>query len=248
MLKNKTKIIIVILLIITLYFSLNRNSNLTIIETNIKDLLATTIKFQKKQSQDQTKSYLIQKNINQSLTEEIEKLKELLNLNSTQTEFTHENATVIARNNISWLNTLTIDKGTKSGIEKDMAVITTNGLIGKISKTTKNTSEVKLLTANDISNKISIMIKIGDEEHYAILSGYDHKTNLLEISAVDKNIHIEKDAVITTSGLGKMPQGIYIGEVVKTKLDNYELSQTLYIKPKQNFNSINYVSILKENN
>ena len=248
MLKNKTKIIGLTLLIIILFFSLRRNSNLTIIETNIKDLLASTISFQKKQSRDQTKSYLLQKNINQSLNEEIKELKDLLNLNSTQTEFNYENATVISRNNISWLNTLTIDKGTQHGITKDMAVITTNGLIGKISKTTKNTSEVKLLTASDITNKISIMIKVGNEEHYAILGGYDHNTNLLEISAVDKNINVEKNTIVTTSGLGKMPQGIYIGEVVKTKLDKFELSQTLYVKTKQNFNSINYVSILKENN
>lgn len=246
MLKNKTKIIVITLLIITLYFSLNRVSNLTSVETSIKDLLASITNFQKKESPDQTNSYLLEKNINQSLKAEIKELKELLNLTSTKTDFTYENATVISRNNISWLNTLTIDKGTNHGIEKDMAVITTNGLIGKISKTTKNTSEVKLLTANDISNKISIMIKIGSEEHYGILGGYDHTTNLLEISGVDKNISVEKNAIITTSGLGKMPQGIYIGEVEKTKLDNYNLSQTLYIKTKQNFNSINYVSILKE--
>ena len=91
MLKNKTKIIGLTLLIIILFFSLRRNSNLTIIETNIKDLLASTISFQKKQSRDQTKSYLLQKNINQSLNEEIKELKDLLNLNSTQTEFNCEN-------------------------------------------------------------------------------------------------------------------------------------------------------------
>ena len=67
------------------------------------------------------------------MNEEIKELKDILNLNSTQTEFIYENATVISRNNISWLNTLTIDKGTQNGITKDMAVITTTGLIGKIS-------------------------------------------------------------------------------------------------------------------
>ena len=39
------------------------------------------------------------------------------------------------------------------------------------------------------------MIKVGNEEHYAILGGYDHNTNLLEISAVDKNINVEKTSI-----------------------------------------------------
>lgn len=243
--KNKIKFFIALILLITLYFSLNRTTNLSLIESSIKDAIVSITSLTS--TPQKQESYLIEKNINESLNQEIAELKELLNLNSTQTNFTYENATVISRNNISWLNTLTIDKGKKHGIEKDMAVITINGLIGIISKTTQTTSEVKLLTANDATNKISIMIKIDDEEYYAILDGFDHETNLLKVSGVDKNINVKENAVITTSGLGKMPQGIYIGEVQKTKLDRYELCQTLYIKTKQNFNFVNYVSILKEN-
>lgn len=248
MLKGKNKIIIVIVLLICLYFSLINNRNLTNIEINIKDALTSILKVvpRKKETTNQTDSYVIQKKLNDSLQSEIKELKNLLELNSTKTEYELENANVIARNNISWLNTLTIDKGTNDGLEIDMPVITKNGLIGKISKVTKTTSEVKLLTSSDITNKISIAIKVGEEEHYAILSGYDYKKQLLKVSAIDKSISIEKGTSVITSGLGKMPQGIYIGDVYKTEVDNYELSQTLYIRTKQNFNAIYYVSVIKE--
>ena len=43
-----------------------------------------------------------------------------------------------------------------------------------------------------------------------------------------------------------MPKGIYIGKVVKTEIDKYNLSQIVYVKPKQEFSNINYVTILKE--
>ena len=157
MLKGKNKIIIVIVLLICLYFSLINNRNLTNIEINIKDALTSILKVvpRKKETTNQTDSYVIQKKLNDSLQSEIKELKNLLELNSTKAEYELENANVIARNNISWLNTLTIDKGTNDGLEIDMPVITKNGLIGKISKATKTTSEVKLLTSSDITNKIN---------------------------------------------------------------------------------------------
>ena len=106
--------------------------------------------------------------------------------------------------------------------------------------------ELEVKAIKYITNKISIAIKVGEEEHYAILSGYDYKKQLLKVSAIDKSISIEKGTSVITSGLGKMTQGIYIGDVYKTEVDNYELSQTLYIRTKQNFNAIYYVSIIKE--
>ena len=89
---------------------------------------------------------ILQKNLNNSLKQEIKELKELLNLNSTLSEYTTINATIISRNDLYWFNTVIIDKGKKDGLKKNMAVITQNGLIGKISKTTKKTSEIKLIT------------------------------------------------------------------------------------------------------
>ena len=52
--------------------------------------------------------------------------------------------------------------------------------------------------------------------------------------------------MILTSGLGNMPQGIYIGSVVSSETDSYDLSKTVYVKSEQDFSSINYVTILKE--
>jgi len=50
-----------------------------------------------------------------------------------------------------------------------------------------------------------------------------------------------------TSGLGEVfPAGIYVGTVEKIESDKYNLSRNVYIKTKQNFNSIHYVTVLKE--
>lgn len=237
-------------IVFALLISLNFNRAYLKPEILLKDILLKINKFliatTYSKTSDQSESYLIQKNLNISLENEIKELKELLNLNSTHSSFDKVHARVLSRNNIYWLNTLTIDKGTNDGIKKDMAVITTNGLIGKISKVTKTTSEVKLLTSDDITYKTSVVIRVDNKDYYAILNGYDTETNLLKVTAIDKNIPLKVGDTILTSGLGNMPQGIYIGSIVSSKIDSYDLSKTVYVKSEQDFSTINYVTILKE--
>lgn len=242
--------IIITFIIMFLFISLNTSRNLTSIEKFIKEKVYIPTKFISKlvhaKEVDQTDSYIIQKNLNTSLEEEINELKDILELNKTKTAFDNINATVISRNNQYWLNTIIIDKGKDSKIKKGMAVITKNGLIGKISKVTKTTSEVKLLTTSDIKYKTSVSIRIKNKDYYAILNGYDQNKQLLKVVAVDKNIEIKKGDIVLTSGLGNIPQGIYVGKVESFEMDNYDLSKNVYIKAKQNFNSINYVTVLRE--
>ena len=81
---------------------------------------------------------------------------------------------------------------------------------------------------------------------YAILNGYDQKQKLFKVIWVNKTVTIEKNTQVVTSGLGELfPAGIYVGTVEKVETDKYNLSQTLYIKNDQNFNSIHYVTVLK---
>ena len=191
-------------------------------------------------------SYLIQKNVNESLEKEIQELKEALELNKTLTEYTHINATILSRNKSYWYNTITIDKGKKDGITEDMAVITSKGLIGKISSVSLTSSEIKLITSDDINFKVSIAINTNNVDNYAIFNGYDKKTDLIKATGIDKTTNINIGDKVLTSGLGeKFPGGIYIGTVEKIESDKYNLSKTVHIKTYQNFNDIHYVTVLK---
>jgi rod shape-determining protein MreC len=252
--KNKNKIIYIvigIILVVLLSISLlvNRSNN-----TFLKDITMSINKvimypftsLNKDKSITQTESYLIQKNVNSSLEKEIQELKETLELNKTLTEYKPVNATILSRNKSYWFNTITIDKGSSSGIKENMAVVTKNGLIGKINKVSKNSSEVKLITSDDLNFKVSIAIKTGETDNYAILNGYDNKTRLIEATGIDKTTNINIGDSVLTSGLGEFfPAGIYIGTVEKLEKDKYNLSKTAYIKLSQNFNDIHYVTVLK---
>lgn len=200
----------------------------------------------KEKNTNHNESYVIQKNVNESLEKEIQELKEALELNKTLTEYTPINATILSRNKSYWYNTITIDKGKKDGITEDMAVITSKGLIGKISSVSLTSSEVKLITSDDINFKVSIAINTNDVDNFAILNGYDSKTNLIKATGIDKTTNINIGDKVLTSGLGKkFPAGIYIGTVEKIESDKYNLSKTVHIKTYQNFNDIHYVTVLK---
>lgn len=257
--KHNRKILIVIIgiiVIVLLSFSLNFNRNTTFVENIFKDISMvfnkvimypfTALNNDKNVNQDE--SYVIQKNVNSSLEKEIQELKDVLDLNQTLTEYSSENATILSRNKSYWFNTITIDKGTKSGIKRGMAVVSKDGLLGKISKTSNNSSEVKLITADDVNYKISVSIQTDSGDAYAILSGYDKDNNCVIVSGVDKTSSVKEGDSIVTSGLSDMfPRGIYIGRVEKVEDDKYNISKTLYVKTRQDFNNIHYVTVLKEN-
>lgn len=253
--KNKSKLFNILFVIVII--SSATILSIIMIEKNdsygvLKDISISfnklfVIPFASKEKEIQTESYLIQKNINDSLTAEVKELKELLNLNSTLSEYEIENATVLSRNKSYWLNTLTIDKGKDDDIKKNMVVVNSEGMIGIISKVSKNSSEVKLITTNDINAKISVSIRINEVDNYGILNGYNSKDNLIKIAQLDKNIPVKEGDIVTTSGLGEyIPRGIYIGKVKKIESDKYNLSNIIYVESEQKFNNIHYVTVLKE--
>ena len=109
----------------------------------------------------------------EELQKEVTELKSTLELNSTLSEYSYVNATVVNRNVGYWYNTFVIDKGSKNGVKEGDAVITNKGLIGKIINVSNFSSTVKLLTSDEINNKISIKISSDDNKHYGLLIGYD---------------------------------------------------------------------------
>ena len=252
---NKIKIVIILMsIVVLLTVSVIIDRKTSKLESFLKDTSIVMQKIfmypftalNKDKNKTQTESYIIQKNVNSSLEKEIQELKDTLELNKSLTEYTPVNATILSRNKSYWFNNLTIDKGKKDGLKKNMAVVTKNGLIGKISKVYDNSSEVKLITSDDLNYKVSISIKTNEVDNYAVLNGYDKKSGLVKATGIDKTTIINENDVVLTSGLGEMfPAGIYIGTVSKIESDKYNLSKTVYIKTYQNFNDIHYVTVLK---
>lgn len=180
----------------------------------------------------------------QELQKEVSELKSTLELNATLSEYTYVNATVVNRNIGKWYNILNIDKGIKNGVKKGDAVITNSGLIGRIIKVSNFSSTVKLLTSDEISNKISVKIT-NDDKYYGLLEGYDKERNVYFISGITMPDEIKEGDMVTTTGLTDyFPSGILIGHVSKIVKDEYDLNSIIEVIPSVNYDDISIVTVL----
>lgn len=180
------------------------------------------------------------------LNNEIKELKTLLDLNTIISDYNSINATVINRNVGFWYNTITIDKGSHNGIKEGYAVVVNDGLIGKIVSVSEFSSTVKLLTSDELSNKISVKINKDGKSIYGLLASYNSKKNVYVIEGISDIDELEVGSYVTTTGLSELfPSGILIGTIKKVTLDNYGLTKVVEVTPSVDFEDITYVSVLK---
>lgn len=262
-------IILIILLLIIFSFTLKGDRKLSKAESLLKDGLTYSekiITYPFNYIKENIKEYKKLKDVNKNnniletsidridsieaenieLRRQLETLKEELNINYTLSDYEYLNATVVSRNVGYWHNKITINKGTYNGVEKDMVVISSKGLIGKVIKTSTFTSDVRLITTSDTSNKISVHISNGDNNLYGLINSYDYNKNVLELEGISNTKDVNIGDYVYTSGLGGVfPTGILIGIVEEITTDSYDLAKIIKVKPSADFNDINYVSILK---
>lgn len=248
--KNNKKlvptIIVITSLVILLTYSLNIIRNTNILEYSLKYISDIIL--------NSTSSIVGKKNnlvvtTDEELKNEIKELKNILSLKDTYTNYELENATVVVRNKSYWLDTLIIDKGKKSGIKKDMAVITNNGLLGIISKVYNNSSEVRMITTNNNKKKLTVYIETEDGDFIGYVDKYDKDKKLLVIKDIDKDSNIKEESIVKTSGMNKeFPKGLYIGKVKNVEIDKDNLNKIIYVKIDQNLNKIHYVAVVKKVN
>jgi rod shape-determining protein MreC len=183
---------------------------------------------------------------NGELLHENESLKTLLSLEETMTDYELITSQVIIRDYDGWNNTLIIDVGSNDGIEKDMAVISKDGLIGRVSKVNSTNSEIKLITANDLKNLISASIQATDQDVHGLIDNYDVEKNILTFNSIQSETDITPGEIVVTSGFGGVyPRGLLIGTVVSQEKDQYDLTQIVKIKPYANFTDLRYVHVVK---
>ncbi|QPW14714.1 rod shape-determining protein MreC [Mammaliicoccus sciuri] len=161
-------------------------------------------------------------------------------------QFNPISATVIGRSPDQWMNTIIIDKGKKSGMKENMAVITSEGLVGRIKKANQFSSQVELISTSVKTSKLSVDIQQDDGNIFGMINRYDEDKDLLVISDIDNKYSIKKGSKVVTNGLGdQLPKGILVGKVEKVENDEYGLSKVAYIKTSTNIKDLNHVYVAK---
>jgi len=211
---------------------------------SINDLMNTYEENQRLKSQISSLEELEAQN--EILQSENEELSALLDLQPSLVGKNVIASSVISRSPDTWLDSITIDVGSKSGVEKNMSVMTESGLVGHVTEVSATSSKVQLLiTENNQMTNVAVSIQTDDGIVSGILSDYDEKSQELILEQVPKDAQISEGNTVTTSGLGGVsPEGLIIGEVTSASSDNFGLSQSVRVKPAADFKDIRTVLVV----
>lgn len=176
-------------------------------------------------------------NYDKHLKEELDNIKKINDM-----EF-DDNLDIIVsrvkyRDVYEYSNTLTIFKGSKNNVNVGDAVLTNNGLVGVISKTYDYYSVVSLIT----NKKSNISVKINDA--VGVLKLENSKLVVTSINNY-KNISIGDE--IYTSGLGNLPDNIYVGKVKKVSLNNTEIEKVIEVDIENRLDTLDYLFVWRLN-
>lgn len=173
------------------------------------------------------------------------RLRELLDFKEAHiNDFELLTAKVIGRDPSNWYSTIILNKGTNDGVQKDMTVITHQGLVGRVINTSPRASEVLLI----IDQEGAVGARVWEtRETLGVVEGRGQDNNLLTMIHMAHDAEIAVGQTIVTSGLaGIFPPGIKIGEVVAVKDETSGLMKQAEIKPFVDFNRLEEVFIILE--
>src|SRR5437660_8662163 len=123
-------------------------------------------------------------------------------------------AEIVARDSSTWWRTVTINRGKRDGIEIDMAVVTAEGLVGKI--TTVSDSISVVLLVSDENCRVAASVEGSREQ--GIVSGERVTTGLsplVDLNFLTKQADLKPGQKVYTSGVGGVfPSGLLICVVI----------------------------------
>jgi len=174
-------------------------------------------------------------------TAENERLRSLLNLKE-QTGYDQIAARVIARDSSVWFNTITIDRGSSSGIALNMPVVTGGGIVGRVIALSPWTAQVMLVT----DEKAAAGAIVGQLSSGALGSvrGLGN-SGLIEMRYVSGlETVVVGDYILTTGQDGIYPPGLSVGEVAQVKPGTATQAHQILIKPSAKLDQLEEVAVL----
>ena len=175
--------------------------------------------------------------------DENQRLKDLLGLKE-QSQYGVVPASVIARDPSLWFNTVTINRGSSSGVELNMPVATPGGIVGRVIALSPWTAQVMLIT-DEKSAAGAVVGQLGTSNALGSIRGLG-ENGLLEMRYVSGLEEVKQgDYVVTTGQDGIYPQGLNVGVVIEVKSGSATTPHVIHIKPGARIDSLEEVAVLQ---
>ncbi|MBQ6719526.1 MAG: rod shape-determining protein MreC [Oscillospiraceae bacterium] len=178
-----------------------------------------------------------------SVNRENARLRGLLNLKATNEDYEMVDAYIIGWNSTDWNSTLTINRGTTSGIGENMCAVTENGqVVGLVTEAGPNYAIIKTILDStlEISGTISVSGYNG-----MVSGGYidGHKT-LLKMEYLPSSSILRNNDQVVTSGSTVYPRGLIIGSIVDAGFEETGVAKYALLQPATEVNTLEQVFII----
>lgn len=208
------------------------------------------------QTASNTQEYFSLKQQNQILSFENAQLRNLLKSNYTaiplklftkndtlyEQQYSYLSAKVVSASVNRRRNYLTINIGKNQGVDRDMAVIASNGIVGIVTDVSEHFASVMSVLHKDV--RINCQLKKDGSYGPLIWDGKNYEyCNLTDIPTHAK---IKKgDTVITSELSGIFPEGIMVGTIDKFERKQNEPFYTAKVKLSTDLKIVNFVYVIK---
>lgn len=201
-------------------------------------------------------SYLSLKEVNRQMEEENEAMRQqimglkqklidlgvdTLEVEGLSTQYKMVNAQVIGNSIHRGANLLTINKGEADGIQAEMGVVSSSGVVGIVYLTSKHYSVIMPLIS--IHSKVSCRIR--NSEYFGSLIWKRGNPDVAYATGFPRHATIMAGETIETNGFSDIfPPGIPIGKVMKIMNSEDGMSYMLKVKLSTKFKNLREVSVI----
>ncbi|MBS1960779.1 MAG: rod shape-determining protein MreC, partial [Bdellovibrionales bacterium] len=187
---------------------------------------------------------------NRKLLGQIASLKEAQNENSRLRELLNFQekmkletivARVIAKDVSTEFRAIRLNRGEDAGIKKGMAVITYEGVVGRVMRTTASTADV--VTILDLLSAVDTIIERSRAR--GVVEGLTDELCQLKFTLRVDDIQVGD--LLLSSGLGGVyPRGVAVGTVSRVKKKPFGITQDVEVKPTVDFTKLEEVMIVTD--
>ena len=175
-----------------------------------------------------------------------DKLDELMK-KSGLAGYTAVDASVVGRSPSLWYESIKISAGGSDGVSRNDAVITQDGLIGRVTTVTGGTSEVALIT----DGESGVAARVAGKGPEGLVSGVVGNPGRLDLSLIQGEKEIKDGDRLVTAGFSTeggltsfYPADIPIGEVVETIPAEQEQREQVNVEPFADLADLTEVTVL----
>lgn len=148
-------------------------------------------------------------------------------------------ANVAAMDYSGWPETFTIDRGSKKGIRTGCAVVSGDGLAGRVIQVSENTAKVASLLSE--GNKVSFQTS-GAKRQIGVIQS-DGRGGLKGY-LLEEDEGVKKGDELITSGIGTYPQGLKIGIITHIEKKKGTQRTLITAKPAVSFFTLKKVAVI----